>query len=171
MKTSLLILTLIFGHVYNVSGQTDTIEQIKQMVSEIDLDATLKTKEFDAVEIYKHAFDGGGGIKISYDSRGIKKIEQEIGVSFGRLTTIVYFKDGQPIKIIDREENFKWKEDESGWDYSELHQVFQAEIYVFDWEMEEGKIIKQGKRNLSDGFCAITEYAPIIELGEELMKK
>ncbi|MGD1958104.1 MAG: hypothetical protein ACFB2Y_04590 [Fulvivirga sp.] len=99
------------------------------------------------------------------------KIEEEIGLSFGRLTTIIYFENGEPIKIIDREENYKWREDQSGWDYTELNQVFQAHIYIFDWEMDNNQTVKKGERNLSEGTCAIFEYEPLIELGRELVQK
>ncbi len=105
------------------------------------------------------------------DKKGLQKIGQEIGVSFERLTTVLYFENGHPIKLIDREENFKWLEDQAGWDYSELNKVFQADIYIFDWEMDNNKTIKEGKRNLSEGSCAVFEYEQLIELGQELINK
>ena len=169
MKKSLFISLLLLIQVFTANGQSDSIELIQRTVNKIESDTNLTIKEFDATEVYKQAFDGGGIIKLYVDKSGLRKIEQEIGVSFGRLTTVVYFDNKQPIKLIDREENFKWCEDQTGWDYSELNQVFQADIYIFDWEIDSNKTFKEGKRNLSEGSCAVFEYEPLIELGKELM--
>ncbi|SHK08137.1 hypothetical protein [Pseudozobellia thermophila] len=171
MKKSLFISLLLLVQVFPVNGQSDSIVLIQRTVDKIENDANLTIKEFDATEVYKQAFDGGGKIELYVDKKGLRKIEQEIGVSFGRLTTVVYFENGQPIKLIDREENFKWLEDQTGWDYSELNKVFQADIYIFDWELDNNKTIEEGKRNLSEGSCAVFEYEPFIELGKELTNK
>lgn len=171
MKKSIFISILLLFLAITVNGQSDSIYLIQKIVDNIDSDPNLVIKEFDVSEVYKQAFDGGGKITLYSNSIGLRKIKQEIGVSFGRLTTIVYFDNGEPVKFIDREENFKELVDQTGWDYSELNQVFQADIYVFDWETNNSKTIKEGKRNLSEGSCAIFEYEPLIELGQELMKK
>lgn len=171
MKKILFISLLLFIQVFIVNGQSDSIELIQKTVDKIESDTNLAIKKFDATEVYKQAFDGGGIIKLYADKDGLRKIEQEIGVSFGRLTTVVYFDNGQVIKLIDREENFKWLEDQTGWDYSQMSQAFQADIYIFDWEMNSNKAIKKGKRNLSQGPCSVFEYEPLIELAQELIKK
>jgi hypothetical protein len=165
MAISILLLLTI-----TVTGQADSLDLIQKIADKIDNDTNLVVKEFDATKVYNQAFDGGGTIKLYSDGNGLRKIKQEIGVSFGRLTTIVYFENGRPIKLIEKEENFKWLEDQTGWDYTALHQIFQADIYVFDWETDKNRTIIEGKRNLSEGSCVIFEYEPLIELGQKLMK-
>ncbi|MHB1278141.1 MAG: hypothetical protein ACYC1Q_07065, partial [Bacteroidia bacterium] len=152
-------------------GQFDSIEQIEQIVQGIDADTNLKVREFDASEVYNPGFDGGGIISVYFDSSGIKKFHQEIGVSFGRLTTIIYFDNSRAVKIVDCEENFKWRDDNTGWDYSEIKQVFQADIYIFDWAADQNKTIRLGERNLSEGTCSIFEYKNQVKLGPELLRK
>lgn len=171
MMKILLISVFVIAQVINLQGQEARIDLIQEKVHEINADSTLTAKEVDATEIFGQAFDGGGIIKVFSSQNRIKKIHLEIGVSFGRLTTIIYFENGKPLKITDREENFKWLEDQTGWDYSELNQVFQADVFVFDWETGENKTIKQGERKLSEGTNAIFDYKPLTELAKELMKK
>ena len=161
----------MLGCIYTSFGQSQSVEAIKHIVAKIDTDGTLTMKEFDIEKLYNQTFDGGGRIVIGYNQNELKKIKEEIGTSFGRVTTIIYLNNGTPVKVIEREENFKWKEDDSGWDYSELHQVFQADYFIFNWEMDEMKIIKTGQPNLSDRTCAVYEHAPLIERALELMKK
>jgi hypothetical protein len=169
MTKYLLILTLTFGQVFHLLAQTASIDKIELLVKSIDNDSSLVLKEFDATEVYEQAFDGGGIIEIYFDKEGIKKIVQEIGVSFGRLTTVIYFEQEVPKKITDKEENFKWKEDDSGWDYSSLNEIFKADIYIFDWKLDINQTLKKGQRNLSEGSCAVFEYEPLIELSKKLI--
>lgn len=166
-----LVLSVLVALNISAYGQSEPITLIQKVVDKIESNTTLTVKEVDATEVYNRAFDGGGIIKIFTDQKVLVKIEEEIGLSFGRLTTIIYFENGEPIKIIDREENYKWREDQSGWDYTELNQVFQADIYIFDWEMDNNQTVKKGERNLSEGTCAIFEYEPLIELSRELVQK
>lgn len=162
MTTLLLALALFFG-------TQDTIGQIDKTVALIDNNTTLLVKEFDTAEIYPQAYDGGGSITVHADQHELKKISQVIYLSFGRITTTIYFDGDQPIKIMEREENFEWNEDLLDWDFSVLNQVFQTDIYVFDWEMEQSESITQGKRNLSEGSCAVFDYEPLVELGKRLV--
>ena len=170
MIKHVFIFIFYLGTSATVFGQSDSINLISKIVDRIDNDTTLMVKEFDATKIYNIAFDGGGQIKLYFNKNGLQKIDQQIGVSFGRLITIVYFNNGKPIKITDREENFKWNEVQSGWDYTELNQIFQADIFIFDWEMDKNKTLMQGQRKLSEGTCSIFEYEPLINIGYELIK-
>lgn len=166
-----LIIILILLRCLESYGQKDSLAIIDEKIRLIDSDSTLQLKVFDAPTIYDRAFDNGGEIKIYFHKNALKKIIHAIGVSFGRVTTIIYLDQDHPIKIIDREENFGILDDQTGWDYSKLKQVFQADIYIFDWELDKNKIIKTGKRNLSEGTCGIFEYEPIVSLCEELLKR
>lgn len=166
------ILTIVLSGLYFYCfGQDERTKQIDITVGLINNNDNLIVNEFDANGVYNQTFDGGGTIKIYSDKGNISKIEQEIGLSFGRLTTIIYLTNGKPIQIIDREENFKLKDDNTTLDYSKLTRVFEATIYVFNWDNDDSKIINKGKRVLSEGTCSNFEYEPLIGIAEKLLKK
>lgn len=171
MRTSLFIVALLIGPIFNLLGQQSRIDSLEQVVKSIDNDVELRLTEFDMVEIRDRATDGGWMIEVYSDQNEIKKVKEEIGLSFGRITTIIYLDNEKPIKIIDREENFAWNKEESGWDYSELNLVFQEDIYVFDWNMADTDSIVKGKRNLSEETCGVFEYESLLETVSELQPK
>ncbi|MCB0629767.1 MAG: hypothetical protein KDD15_08545 [Lewinella sp.] len=171
MRKILLLSVLILGKCTCLFGQNNSIDPIQQLVSQIDNDPSLTVKEFDATEIYGRAYDGGGVIKVFFNQQELKKIEEEIGLSFGRVSKIIYIEKGMPIKIIDREENFSWNKENTGWDYSKLNEVFQADIYIFDWDKDDTRIMKKGQRRLSQNTSTVFEYEPLIALGVHLWKK
>ena len=149
-------------------GQSDPIDQISANVEAIDLNSELTIDEFDATKVYGHAFDGGGEIEIYQLDGQIQKIHEQIGLSFGRITTIIYLENSKPILIIDREENFKRKDDGS-FDYSTLNKVFEAQIYI-----SNGKPIKtdqEGDRVMTDKSTDLNKYHQKIEIAEGLLKK
>ncbi len=85
------------------------------------------------------------------------------------MTTIIYLKNGQPIKLIDREQNYKVKDDQSGLDYSKLNQVFEASIYIFNWDKGDSEMIKKGERKFSEGTCSNFEYEPLVDRVKKLV--
>ncbi|WP_226789153.1 hypothetical protein [Polaribacter reichenbachii] len=105
--------------------------------------------------------DGGGILKVWRNEKQICKIVEKIGLSYGRITTVIYLNNGIPIKIIETEENFGHENGELN--YEKLNEVFRATIYVFDWENDESKIERTGKRVLSEGSCSTFNYEPTIE--------
>ncbi|WP_256867472.1 hypothetical protein [Winogradskyella forsetii] len=109
--------------------------------------------------------DGGGILKVWSNENQICKIVEEIGLSYGRIKTIIYLESGIPIKIIETEENFR--RTNQGMEYYELNEVFKAEIYIFNWEMDESKIVRTGERLMSEGNCSTFDYEPIIERAEK----
>ncbi len=166
-----IILTIFLTGLYFYSvGQDERTKQIDIAVGLINNNDRLTLNEFDANKVYEQTFDGSGAINVYSDKNGISKIEQEIGLSFGRLTTIIYLTNGKPIQIIAREENFKFNEDNTTLDYSKLHQVFEATIYVFNWDTDDSKVISKGKRVMSEGTCSTFEYKPLIDLVKKIMK-
>ncbi|MDN4167095.1 hypothetical protein QWY31_16410 [Cytophagales bacterium LB-30] len=167
-----VLLTIILGGLYFIChGQDERVSRINNVIRQINKNDKLTITEFDANEVYGQVSDGGGIIKVYSDKKEIIKIEQEIGVSFGRLTTIIYVTAGKPIKIIDREEIFKFKDDQTGWDYTKLTKVFEATIYIFDWDIDDSKVIYNGKRVLSEGTCSNFEYEPLLETVQKLIDK
>jgi hypothetical protein len=167
--TNILILT--FGLSSYCFAQTDLTTTIDNQARQIDSNKGLTTKTFNANEVYERIFDGGGEIIVYLKSGQPVKIEQTIGLSYGRLTTIIYLTDGQPTKVIDREENFKTKEDKSGFDYTKLNQVFEATIYVINWDKDESKVLKKGERKFSEGVCSNLDYEPLVDSVKKLIDK
>ena len=171
MKKFATIILILLGPVIIALGQTDSLKIIDKEVEKINSNRNLTIKEFDANEAYGRVFDGGGRIKIYLDNNEIKKIEEQIGLSFGRIGTTIYFSKGKPIKITDSEENFKLKSDQTPFDYSQLERVFEATIYIFDWDLDRNQTMIKGKRNLSEGTCAIFEYEGTIDTAKKLLDK
>jgi hypothetical protein len=169
MKNIVLSIFLSASYFCSV-GQDERTKQIDILAEQINASDRLTLKDFDAGKVYGQTFDGGGIIKVYSDKGVISKIEQVIGLSYGRLTTVVFLKNGQPIQIIDREENFKFKDDKTTFDHSKLEQVFEATIYVFNWDKDDSKVITKGKRVLSEGTCSNFEYEALIDAVKKLME-
>ncbi len=146
-------------------GQENKLDQIDNVVNSIESDLTLTLTEFDWVELTKTTTDGGGILKIWRNDKQVCKIYEEIGLSYGRIRTTIYIENGKPIKIIESEENFVKTND--GLNYSKIEEVFKATIYVFDWENDESKIFRKGKRFYTEGNCSTLDYEPIIERAEK----
>jgi hypothetical protein len=153
-----------------VFEQQDFVNLIDNIVYDINNNKSLIVKEFDSIEAYGQTFDGNGTIKVYIDSIHISKIVEQIGLSYGRITTTIYFSDNEPIKIIDTEDNFAINDNGTSLNYSELNTVFNTDIYIFDWEADNNKVIIEGKRNLSEGTCGIYEYEGLIDKTKDLLK-
>jgi hypothetical protein len=172
MRTFTTTLLILFSQSLIVLGQPDSLKIIDVEVDKIDATLDLTTKEFDAGEIYGHGFEGGGWIKVYLDGNETKKIDQQFGLSFGRIRTTIYFANGKPIKIIDSEENFIFSSDQTSINYSKgLTQVLEATIYIFNWNLDRNQTIIKAKRNLSDGPRAVSEYERTIDIAKKLVNK
>lgn len=169
MRRTTSILTIIIGLTSHCFAQSDLMTTIDKQVEQINSDSGLTKKEFNANHVYNKIFDGGGQINVYQKGVQLVKIEESIGLSYGLVTTIVYLKDGHPIKIIDREEIFKIKDDQTGLDYMKLNQVFEASIYVINWEKDDSKIVKKGERKFSEGVCSNLDYEPLIDRVKKLL--
>ena len=164
-KTFVFILTLIG---FLSFAQENETERIEKLVQSIESDSTLSESEFDWVELTGIATDGGGILNVWRKGNQIVKVYEEIGLSYGRISTTIYFQNGKPIKIIETEENFRLTN--QGVVYNELNEVFRAEIYVFDWENDKSEIKRIGKRNMSEGNCSNFDYEPIFERAKKAIK-
>ncbi|WP_109435456.1 hypothetical protein [Aquimarina sp. AU119] len=167
MKKTFATILLLIGML--TFGQEKNLEKINHEVNSIDLNSELTIHEFDWVKLTGIITDGGGILKVWKKNNTIHKILQEIGLSYGRLRTSIYFKNGSPIKVIEIEENFERTND--GLNFSKLDQTFKQEFFVFDWEMGEGKYKKIGKRVMTEGGCSHFEsYEPIIERAKKALQ-
>jgi len=166
-KAFVIILTLIGILAF---GQENNLERIDNEVSSIESDSTLVETEFDWVELTGTTTDGGGILKVWRNEKQICKIVEEIGLSYGRIRTVIYLKNGIPIKITETEENFGHENGKLN--YKELNEVYRETLYIFDWENDEAEIKRVGKRNLSEASCSIYELAEsVIERAEKAKKE
>lgn len=168
MKNAFVIILTLIGFI--TFGQEKTLDRIDMEVKLIESDSTLKKTEFDWVEVSGIATDGGWVIDVWRNENQIIKIAEEIGLSYGRVTTTVYLQNEIPIKIVEVEENFGYKNDELN--YEELNEVYQEIIYVFDWKNDSSEIKRFGKRNMRDQSCSMYELAEsVIDRAKKLIAK
>jgi len=120
------------GHIIIDKFQLNNFDQIDNKVNSIESDSTLEKTEFDWVELTGITTDGGGILKVWRNEKQIYKIVEEIGLSYGRITTTIYMNNRTPIKIIEIEENFEQNND--GLNYEVLNEVYRETIYVSDWK-------------------------------------
>ena len=142
--------------------------RIDKMVESITSNPALIETEFDWVELTGIATDGGGILKVWRAGNQIVKVYEEIGLSYGRISTSVYLQNGVPIKIIETEENFKLTD--QGFVNEELKEVFRAEVYVFDWENDKARVVRTGERHRSEGNCSTFDYEPTLERALKAIK-
>lgn len=158
-NTLIVILTLIRLLTF---GQVNNLDQIDNQVNLIESDSTLKKSELSLDKLTGITTDGGGFLKTWRSKEQACKIVEEIGFSYGRIRIMIYLENGIPIKIIETEENFGYKNGELN--YKELNEVYREIIYVLDWEKDNTKIKRIGKRNMSEASCSIFELVePILE--------
>ncbi|MDO7174244.1 hypothetical protein [Mariniflexile sp. AS56] len=155
MRETFVIIFTLIG--FLTFGQENNLDPIDNKVNSIESDSTLTETEFDWVELTGIASDGGGILKVWRNEKKICKIVEEIGLSYGRIRTIIYLKNGIPIKIIETEENFEIKDNELN--YKKLNEVYREIIYVFDWENDSAEIKRIGKRKMSEQSCSMYELA------------
>ncbi|AUC16507.1 hypothetical protein BTO06_15705 [Tenacibaculum sp. SZ-18] len=159
MKNAFVIILTLIG--FLAFGQENNVDRIDRKVKFIESDSTLNETEFDWVELTGITTDGGRILKVCRNEKQICKIVEEIGLSYGRIRTIIYLNKGIPIKIIETEENFGHENGELN--YKKLNEVFRATIHIFDWENDESTIVRTGKRVLSEGSCSTFDYESTIE--------
>jgi hypothetical protein len=149
-------------------NQNKDLKRINEKVNEIENNAKLQMTEYDFAELTGIATDGGGILTVWENDNQISKIDEEIGLSYGQVKTVIYLEKGLPIKIIETEENFSSINGELN--YNELIEVFRANIYVYDWENDTSKIERIGKRILSEGSCSTFDYEPILERAKKAIE-
>ena len=154
----------------NVSGQADIFNQIGSEVAKIDKDTTLSRITEDAEVIYKQAFDGGGYLTVWHRGSEIRKIEQQIGLSYGRLTTTLYLQDSIPIYITEKEENFQREQDSIQYG-GPLIVVYEVKLFILDWSNDRSGKVETGTRIISEGTCSSYEYEQMMEEAMNLIKR
>ncbi|PHR87937.1 MAG: hypothetical protein COA80_18465 [Leeuwenhoekiella sp.] len=166
MKQTFVIVLTLVG--FLSFAQVNETVRIDKLVESIKADSTLTESEFDWVKLTGIATDGGGILKVWRNRNQIVKVYEEIRLSYGRISTEIYLNNGEPIKIIEIEENFSLTN--HGVEYDELNEVFRAVIYLFDWESDKSKIERIGERNMSEGNCSSFDYEPIIERAKKAIE-
>jgi hypothetical protein len=156
--------------VFLAFGQQSKVERIAMEVEYIENDATLTFEKYDFSKLTGVHTDGGGILKVWHKEKQISKIYEEIGLSYGRIKTTIYLKNDEVIKIIEIEENFPFSKNEI--DITKLDKVFRVDIFVFGPDkniagLYDYKLIRNGNRVISDGFCELSDFFSTIDRAEK----
>jgi len=169
LRYTILSLATYLSFLINVSAQTDSIKEINDIVSKIKSEKNHVTREFDAQEVYPESADGGIiKVKTTYSEPII--IKQDFVVPKGRITTIVYLNKLKPVQIINIEEQFKEKEDRSGYDYTKLAVSFKETLYILNWDSYKIKSLREGKKSLTQEQSK-ADYDRLVESVKKLVAK
>lgn len=164
MKNTFIIILIFTGFV--ALGQENSLQRIDNEIKRIESDSALEKKEFDWAELSGTEIDGDRTLRVWRYEKMIYKIVLVIGLSNGRNNTTIYLNEGNPIKIIETEENFGSKNDELN--NEELKEVYREVIYVLDWKNDSTEIKRIGKRIMSEPSCSMYELVePVIARAEK----
>lgn len=165
---NIFFIAIFFFH-FVTFGQEHTLHQVQEKIQNIEKDTTLIVTEIDWIELTGITTDGGGFLKVWHKDEQVYKIMEQVGLSYGRLRTIVYLDNEVPIKIIETEENFE--KSNQGFNYKNIHEVFKVIINVLDWEKDLAKIERTGKRVFTERPCSTFEYEATIERAIKAFEK
>ena len=164
------LLALIFClniSLYAHAQELDSIA-IKAIVQQIENTAELDSMVHDWSQLTGVVTDGGAEL-ISWRNNGeVVKVIQQVGLSFGRMTTTIYLQDSKPIMAIEIEENFS-VDDHGEIDYTSLKVVYQEiNFYYKEDPVVSGEYDldyrSMGKRVLSEQYCTTSELLYPLEL-------
>ena len=165
MKRAFAIILILMA--FLAFGQERDPDMVDKKVYSIESDTALKLTEFDWAQLTGITTDSDGILKVWRNGTQICKIYEEVGLSYGRISTTIYPENEIPIKVLETEENFGHKNGET--DYNGLDEVFRVIIYVFDWENDDSRIRRIGKRIMSEGNCLVTfKYEPILKRAKKV---
>ena len=163
MKFNLITLFLVLS--LSIYSQKNTIEDINKYVANIDSNSELKLNEYDWSKVTGTNIDHGATLKIWKTENQIVKIEEQFGVSYGRYTRLIYLKNEKPLKGIEIEENFSFKNNQI--DYSSLDVSFEMQIYVTGFndiiDEYEFDVTNKGKRKVTEPYCDLNSVFAIID--------
>ncbi|GAA0733911.1 hypothetical protein GCM10009430_48480 [Aquimarina litoralis] len=157
--------TLIVFLTLNLTAfsQNKKIDEINRYITSIDSNSDLKINEYDWSKVTGTHIDKGAILKIWKKNNEIVKIKEEFGASYGRCIRLIYLKNSKPIKAIETEENFEFKNNEI--DYTSLKLQFKIQVFVtgFNKVIDEYEfdVIKEGKRKLTEYYCDLNEVFAI----------
>ena len=167
---SMRFLTLIFCLIISLSAHAQELDTvaIKAIVQQIDNTAELDSTVHDWSQLTGVVTDGGAEL-ISWRNNGeVVKVFQQVGLSFGRITTTIYLHDSEPIMAIETEENFGF-DDQGEIDYTSLKMVYQEINFYYKEDPPysgEYDLYNRhtGKRVLSEQYCSSSELLHPLEL-------
>ncbi|EAR01927.1 hypothetical protein [Maribacter sp. HTCC2170] len=159
MNKAISIISILIGFIS--FGQEIQLDRIDEMVKSIELDSTQTLTEFDW-NVLTGITTGSKGIRrIWTNGKHTTKIVEEIKFLDYTTWTTMYLENGVPIKIIEKEGGFE--NSKNGLDYSKHIEVFSAVVYVFDWENDKSKIIRNGTRVFTEVSCSTFDYETLLE--------
>ncbi len=162
-RASIIPMFLLFA---NPVLPQSIVDSISSKIQAIDSSDSVRMTRFDASKIYEQDFDGGAVIEIYKISHDLVKAKETIGLSRGRLTTVVFFDKKEPIVIKEVEALFPWDDSKSSFNYAHLDSTFESTIYLKNMQVIE--IEHTGQRNISERTGKISDYELTIERIKQL---
>ena len=164
------LIALIFCLIISLFTQAQELDSvaIKAIVQHIENTEELDSTFHDWSQLTGVVTDGGAEL-ISWRKNGeVVKVFQQVGLSFGRLTTTIYLQDSNPIMAIETEENFGI-DDQGEIDYTSLKVVYQEISFYYkeepaqsgEYDLDYRRI---GKRVHSEQYCTTYELLYPLEL-------
>ncbi|WP_435138252.1 hypothetical protein [Formosa sp. A9] len=163
MKYNLLIILITFTFLsYSQNKLTNDIDNYTESINS---NPKLKLSEYDWNTITKTHIDHGATLRIWKTKKQIVKVEEQFAASYGRYTRIIYLKNNKPIKGIEIEENFGFKNNKI--DYTHLNTQFKAQVYVTGYndliDEYEFETIEEGQRNATHPYCDLNSLFSILD--------
>lgn len=157
MKRIIISLTILLP--FLSIAQTKKLEKVQKKVATIE----EKCQNLFQTIFYEDDEKTNTHIELSayVEDETIYKIKEEIALKNAIITSVIYLENNIPVKITTVEENFELENGEPNYDKSK--EVFKMEIFVFNWQNDDAKVITKGNAVLSDGACSMYEYETTIE--------
>ncbi|MCR8669413.1 hypothetical protein NO995_17140 [Aestuariibaculum sp. M13] len=163
MKYNLILILLTYTLIgYSQNKLTDEIDKY---VKSIDSNSELKVSEYDWNKITESHVDHGAILRIWKTKNQIVKVEEQFEASYGRCTRLIYLKNNKPIKGVELEENFEFKNNEI--DYSDLSSQFKMQVYVIGFndliDEYEFEAKEEGQRKVTEPYCDFNDLFAILD--------
>jgi hypothetical protein len=111
------------------------IKNIQKSVQNVNTLKDLKVTFFDNEYFLTHGYhptDNGRELKAFYHNQDLVKLEESVGMSYGRLIYRYYFADDKLVFIYKTEEDFLYDENLEALDYSKLEVGFEKKYYFYN---------------------------------------
>lgn len=144
---------------FMATAQTSKLEKVQEKVATIE----NKCQYLFQVIFYEDDEKNDTNTELSayIEDETIYKIKEQIRVKNAIITSVIHLENDIPVKITTIEENFELENGEPN--YEKGKEVFRMEIFVFDWQNDDAKVITKGNAVLSDGACSMYEYETTIK--------
>jgi hypothetical protein len=146
MKLRIIILLLLtLGILTTAFGQTkeNKIKDIRNKFQTINSDTGYSTKTLINEQFLENMPDGGSELTGYFKNGQIKKIFEQIGISYCIRTFEYYFWDERLIFVYEKEEDFPFDEATGSLDFTKTELSFEGRYYFDSGKLFETKVTGQ----------------------------